>query len=208
RARVALLAAGLVALAPALAAQQRHRPRQAAVPRRPPAPVVTRVPTPKAILGFDPGDDRKLADWPVLLRYYQALAQTSDRVRYRELGKTTLGAPLVALAISSPANLKSLDRYRQLNARLSEPRTIHTARPPRAPTRPSCTITTRDTTTTATGTPSPRSRHSWWSTRCTTYGIPRSCTTFISRTPTARDSSCPLISTRSSRTWIRCLWTG
>ena len=128
RALVALLAAGLVALPAALAAQQRHRPRQAAKPR-PPAPVTgSRVPTPKSILGFEPGEDRKLADWPALLHYYQALAQTSDRVRYRELGKTTLGVPLVALVISSPSNLKSLERYRQLNARLADPRIIHNGR--------------------------------------------------------------------------------
>src|SRR5207249_4335740 len=72
--------------------------------------------------------DRRLADWPALLRYYQALAKTSDRVRYRELGKSTLGAPFVALLISSPQNLKSLDRYRQLNARLADPRTIRNNR--------------------------------------------------------------------------------
>src|SRR5439155_978728 len=61
-------------------------------------------------------------------RSYHGLAQTSDRVRYRELGKTTLGVPLVALVISSPSNLKSLERYRQLNARLADPRIIHNGR--------------------------------------------------------------------------------
>jgi hypothetical protein len=75
------------------------------------------------VLGFDPGDDRKLADWPLLLRYYQALAKASDRVRYRELGRTTLGVPLIALVMSSPANLRHLDRWRQLNAKLADPRT-------------------------------------------------------------------------------------
>jgi hypothetical protein len=79
-------------------------------------------------LGFDPGDDRKLADWPTLVRYYQALAKASDRIDYRELGKTTLGAPFVALVISSPANLKQLDRYRQLNAELADPRALRTSR--------------------------------------------------------------------------------
>jgi len=74
------------------------------------------------VLGFDPGDDRKLAEWPVLVRYYQALARASDRVDYRELGKTTLGAPFVALVISSPQNLRQLDRFRRLNAGLADPR--------------------------------------------------------------------------------------
>ena len=74
------------------------------------------------MLGFDPGEDRKLADWPTLVRYYQALAKASDRIRYHELGHTTLGAPFVALAISSPQNLRLLDRYRELNAKLADPR--------------------------------------------------------------------------------------
>jgi len=74
------------------------------------------------VLGFEPGEDRRLADWPTLVRYYQALAKGSDRVRYQELGKSTLGAPYVALAISSARNLKQLDYYRRLNARLADPR--------------------------------------------------------------------------------------
>ena len=79
------------------------------------------------MLGFEPGDDRKLADWALLLRYYQALAKASDRVDYRELGKTTLGAPFVALTISSPRNLKQLDTYRRLNAGLADPRTLRSS---------------------------------------------------------------------------------
>src|SRR2546422_11336192 len=75
---------------------------------------------------LEPGDDRKLADWPTLVRYYQALAAASNRMRYRELGKTTLGAPFVALVISSPQNLRRLDRLQQLNAKLADPRTLKT----------------------------------------------------------------------------------
>ena len=73
RALALLLAAAIVAAAPA-GAQQPQRARRA-VP--PPAP---RIPTPRSVLGFEPGEDRKLADWPTLLRYYQALARASDRV--------------------------------------------------------------------------------------------------------------------------------
>lgn len=86
------------------------------------------IPTPRSILGFEPGDDRKLVEWPVLVRYFEALAKASDRVDYRELGKTTLGAPFVALAISSPQNLKRLDYFRQVNAGLADPRVFKTAR--------------------------------------------------------------------------------
>jgi hypothetical protein len=82
------------------------------------------IPTPRSVLGFDPGDDRRLADWPTLVRYYQALARASDRIDYREIGKSTLGAPMVALAISSPQNLRRLDVLRRLNGRLADPRSI------------------------------------------------------------------------------------
>src|SRR6266545_6231800 len=118
---VALVAASL----PARAVGQRPArpaPRAAAPQRAMP------IPTPRSVLGFDPGDDRKLAEWPVLVRYFQALARASDRVDYRELGKTTLGAPFIALVISSPQNLKRLDYYRQLNANLADPRTFRTSR--------------------------------------------------------------------------------
>ena len=113
----------LLVLAAPLAGQA--RPGAKPAPR--PAPRVV-IPTPRSVLGFDPGDDRKLADWPTLVRYYQALARASDRVDYREFGKTTLGAPLVALVISSPQNLKQLDTYRRLTDRLADPRTLRTSR--------------------------------------------------------------------------------
>src|SRR5207244_4521175 len=115
------------ALAPAWA---QHRPspsrRPAPASRRPAPAAAPRIPPPRAVLGFEPGEDRKLADWPTLVRYYQALAAASDRMRYRELGHSTLGAPLIALAISSPQNLRALDRYRELNARLADPRGFKT----------------------------------------------------------------------------------
>src|SRR5207249_3048288 len=55
-------------------------------------------------------------------------AQASDRVDLRELGKSTLGAPSVALVISSPQNLRRLDVYRRLNAKLADPRTLGSTR--------------------------------------------------------------------------------
>ena len=116
----------LVAAALTVAAQQpssrRHAPARTG-PRRPAQRrAAPRIPTPRAVLGFEPGEDRKLAEWPALVRYYQALAAASDRIRFHELGNTTLGAPFVALVISSPQNLRRLDQYRRLNARLADPR--------------------------------------------------------------------------------------
>ncbi len=90
-----------------------------------PAPMHAQaVPTPASVLGFTPGTDRRLVEWPVLVDYYRRLAAASDRVELRELGRSTNGAPFLALIISSPANLARLDDLRDINARLADPRRI------------------------------------------------------------------------------------
>lgn len=85
------------------------------------------IPTPESVLGFVPGTDRKLVEWPILVDYYRQLAAASDRVQFRELGKTTLGAPFVALVISSAANMAHLSEIRAMNAKLADPRTLTSA---------------------------------------------------------------------------------
>ena len=82
------------------------------------------IPTPASVLGFTPGEDRKLVEWPILVDYYQQLANASDRIQYRNLGNTTNGAPFVALVITSPANMSRLEEIRQMNLKLADPRTI------------------------------------------------------------------------------------
>ncbi|MCC7309280.1 MAG: hypothetical protein IT173_17095 [Acidobacteria bacterium] len=82
------------------------------------------VPAPKDTLGFTPGDDRKLASWASIVDYFKKLDAASDRVIFEEIGKTTMGAPFVYATISSPENLKNLEKYKQINAKLADPRTI------------------------------------------------------------------------------------
>jgi hypothetical protein len=89
-----------------------------------PIPSAAQVPTPESVLGFVPGTDKKLVEWPRLVDYFERLAQASDRVELRHLGKTTNGAPFIAAVISSPENLARLDAIRAANARLADPRTI------------------------------------------------------------------------------------
>ena len=82
------------------------------------------IPAPKDVLGWTPGDDRKLASWAQVVEYFQKLDKASDRVTFQEIGKTTMGAPFVYATISSPENLKNLEKYKQINAQLADPRTI------------------------------------------------------------------------------------
>jgi hypothetical protein len=77
------------------------------------------VPTPKEHLGFTPGDDYKLADWAQISGYFQKLAAASDRIRLVEFGRTALGKPMYVAFLSSPENLKRLDRWREINRRLA-----------------------------------------------------------------------------------------
>jgi Zinc carboxypeptidase len=79
-------------------------------------------PSPEQFFGFRMGADRKLANWDKLLDYYRTLAKTATNMRLVELGKSSENRPYIALFISSPANLARLDRLRQLNARLADPR--------------------------------------------------------------------------------------
>jgi hypothetical protein len=85
------------------------------------------VPSPEQFFGFQMGADRKLANWDKLHEYYQALAKASNKLRLVELGKSSEGRPYLALFISSPANIAKLDHYKQLNARLADPRGVSEA---------------------------------------------------------------------------------
>jgi hypothetical protein len=86
--------------------------------------IAAQVPAPKDVLGFTPGDDRKLASWAQVVDYFKKLDAASDRVMFQEIGKTTMGAPFVYATISSPENLKNLERYKEINAKLADPRKI------------------------------------------------------------------------------------
>lgn len=85
------------------------------------------VPTPKSVLGFNPTDDRTIADWNQITNYFAKLDAASGRVAVKEIGKTTLGRPLIVAFISSEKNIRNLDRYRQISAKLADPRNIGSA---------------------------------------------------------------------------------
>ncbi|MBA2605404.1 MAG: hypothetical protein H0U96_00870, partial [Acidobacteria bacterium] len=59
-----------------------------------------KAPAPIDVLGFTPGDDKKLASWNQIVDYFKKLDAGSDRVKFEEIGKTTMGAPFVYATIS------------------------------------------------------------------------------------------------------------
>jgi hypothetical protein len=80
------------------------------------------VPAPASVLGFVPGTDRKLVAWEPIVAYFQALDAASDRVKVREIGRTSNGAPLIVAFISSPANLAQLPALGEIQRHLADPR--------------------------------------------------------------------------------------
>src|SRR5947207_11401698 len=73
---------------------------------------------PEQYFGHRVGADKKLVRWDKIVEYMQKAAAETDRVRFRNLGTTTLGNPFVMLEISSADNLKNLDRYKALERKL------------------------------------------------------------------------------------------
>ncbi|MDT5293573.1 MAG: hypothetical protein QOJ76_453 [Acidobacteriota bacterium] len=82
------------------------------------------MPSPRDVLGFTPGDDRRLADWTQIRDYFARLDRASERVRVETVGTTTLGRPLIAAFISAPENIRELDKYRDIQRRLADPRLV------------------------------------------------------------------------------------
>lgn len=82
------------------------------------------IPAPADVLGFTPGDDRKLASWAKVVEYFQKLAAASDRVKLEEIGKSTMGAPFVYATISAPENLRRLEEFKTIQRQLADPRLL------------------------------------------------------------------------------------
>jgi hypothetical protein len=86
--------------------------------------ISSQVPSPQTVLGFHPTDDRTIADWKQIVDYFQKLDKGSDRVLVKEIGRSTQDRPLIVAFISSSSNIKNLEKYRQISAKLADPRTV------------------------------------------------------------------------------------
>jgi len=86
--------------------------------------VLAKIPRPEEVLGFKVGSDRKVADMHQIVNYLQKLAKESDRILLKEVGKTTQGNPFLVAIITSPENHKNLEKFRQYQQLLADPRKI------------------------------------------------------------------------------------
>jgi hypothetical protein len=83
-----------------------------------PLAVRGQVATPEQFFGFKMGTDNKLARYDKIVEYFQKVAATSGRVRVRNMGPTTLGAPFIMVEVASEDTIKNLDHYKALEKKL------------------------------------------------------------------------------------------
>ncbi len=81
-----------------------------------PAPKVT---SPTEALGFNLGDDYSVANYTQLEAYWKKLAAESDRMKLVDIGPTEEGRRQYMAVISSPENIRKLDRYKEISQRLA-----------------------------------------------------------------------------------------
>lgn len=78
-----------------------------------------KITSPKAALGFNLGDDYRVANYTQLEAYWKKLASESDRMKLVDIGPTAEGRRQYMAIITSPANLKNLAHYKEISRKLS-----------------------------------------------------------------------------------------
>ena len=87
-------------------------------------PASATVPTPEKILGYVIGTPDKLTHTSDIYRYYRALAQATPRVKVWSTGKSEEGREFLLVAVSDEANITALEHYKQITAKLADPRKL------------------------------------------------------------------------------------
>ena len=87
-------------------------------------PASKTVPTPQAVLGDIAGAPGKLPYSHEVYQYLRMVEKASPRVKVYSIGKTEEGREMLAVAVSSEANLSKLAENRARLAKLADPRTI------------------------------------------------------------------------------------
>ncbi|MFN0124137.1 MAG: M14 family zinc carboxypeptidase [Blastocatellia bacterium] len=82
------------------------------------------VPTPKDVLGYHIGTPQKLTYYENILKYYNALAVKSSRVKVLPIGKTDEGRECVVVFVGAEESIKNLETYRGYLGQLADPRRV------------------------------------------------------------------------------------
>ena len=81
--------------------------------------IAQNIPSPKEHFGFAIGDDYQLANYTQTEAYFKKIAAISDRTKLESIGLTEEGRQQYMLIVSSPANIKNLDKYKEISQKLA-----------------------------------------------------------------------------------------
>jgi Zinc carboxypeptidase len=88
-------------------------------------PASDTVPTPDKVLGYVVGTPDKLTYSKDIYRYYHELEKATPRVRvFTAPERTEEGKEQLLIAVSDEANLAKLDRFKEITAKLADPRRV------------------------------------------------------------------------------------
>ena len=80
------------------------------------------ITSPDEFFGYHLGDDRQMARWDEIVRYFERLDEESDRIRTINMGPSTEGNPFLEVIITSPENFEHLEEIRKTSLTLADPR--------------------------------------------------------------------------------------
>jgi hypothetical protein len=138
RVPLAFVLAVLVALSPALAQQRIHEEYTKKIKEFTTdphfatkyvnyMPYAEGIPTPLEVLGRIAGARDVLSYSHEVYKYMNALAAATPRVKVFNIGKTEEGRDWILVAVANEETIRNLDRYKEINARLADPRKISEA---------------------------------------------------------------------------------
>ena len=91
-------------------------------------PASDKVPSPDKVLGYVVGTPNKLTYTKDMYRYYRELEKSTPRVRvFTAPERSEEGKEQLLVVVSDEANIAKLDRYKEITARLADPRKINDA---------------------------------------------------------------------------------
>jgi hypothetical protein len=90
-------------------------------------PASSTVPTPLKVLGYVPGTIGRLSRTEDLNKYFRAVEAASPRVKVFSLGMSEEGREMIIAAVADENTIKRLDDYRNMAARLADPRGVSDA---------------------------------------------------------------------------------
>jgi hypothetical protein len=87
-------------------------------------PAKSGIPTPLQVLGHIVGAPNILSYSQDVYKYMRALAAASPRVKVFTIGKTEEGRDSILVVVSDESTIRNLDRYKDITAKLADPRKI------------------------------------------------------------------------------------